>query len=108
MPEIKLSNPLREVDAERLGIDVRKYATGETITVSKNAAKEIINAGYAQVDPEDVRAVHAVLKGESAATTSSMPSATSGQPEPAPEAAKADAEKAERPTRKAPAAAKAE
>jgi hypothetical protein len=58
---VRLSNPLRKEDALRLGLEERVYETNEPVTLSKDNARSLISAGYAQVDPEDSAAVAKVV-----------------------------------------------
>jgi hypothetical protein len=63
--KIKLANPLdRAEDLRRLGLDENKvggYKVHDEILVTRDLARTLITAGYAQVDPEDATAVAAAL-----------------------------------------------
>lgn len=64
---IKLAHPLdKPEDLRYLGLQPREsgYNVHDEIQVSKAGASSLINAGYAQVDPEDKAAVNAVLNPE--------------------------------------------
>lgn len=60
---LPLAHPLTPEQVERIGgaAEVRMYRAGETIIVSPAVAMTIIRAGWAQVDPNDQRAVAATL-----------------------------------------------
>lgn len=61
---IRLAHPLdRDQDLQYLGLPPKEggYKVHDEIRVSRSAAQSIINAGYAQVDPENKKAVAAVL-----------------------------------------------
>lgn len=58
---VKLAHPLdKPDDLRRLGLE-EKAGVGDEIRVSSDHARMLINAGYAQTDPEDAAAVAAVL-----------------------------------------------
>lgn len=65
MVTIKLANPIDKIsDIQRLGLDETRlggYNVHDEITVSLDNARTLITAGYAQVDPEDQKAVDAAL-----------------------------------------------
>lgn len=60
---LPLAHPLTPEQVERIGgaAEVRMYQAGETIIVSPAVAMTIIRGGWAQVDPNDQRAVAAAL-----------------------------------------------
>lgn len=61
---IKLAHPLTRIDDLRhLGLPERDggYTVNDEVQVTKAGARTLINAGYAQVDPENTAAVEAVL-----------------------------------------------
>ncbi len=69
--DIVLSNPLTNRYGPRLGLvptsdnpDETLAGVGDTVTVVPSAAMSLIAAGYAQVDPEDRRAVAKALGTE--------------------------------------------
>lgn len=59
---LTLSNPLEEIDAEKLGLDVRRYRQGEKINLSNDHGRGLIVAGYTTIDPEDKKAVLEALR----------------------------------------------
>lgn len=61
---IKLAHPLdKEDDLRRLGLEPKEggYKPHDEIRVTRDNARMLISAGYAQVDPEDKAAVAAAL-----------------------------------------------
>lgn len=61
---IKLAHPLdKEDDLRRLGLEPKEggYKPHDEIRVTRDNARILISAGYAQVDPEDKAAVAAAL-----------------------------------------------
>jgi hypothetical protein len=63
MVKVKLAHPIkREQDLIYLGLPVgEKYGVNDEITVTKDGAKSLINAGMVQVDPADRAEVDNVL-----------------------------------------------
>jgi len=60
--QISLAHPLNDEDARRLGLpEGQDYRPGASVIVTADAAQTLISAGYAQVDPEDHKAVKAAL-----------------------------------------------
>ena len=75
---IKLAHPLPKRDLIRFGLPADEPSkVGDVVSVRPNDAISLINAGMAQVDPEDRLAVTTALRGPEAALDS-MPTATSG------------------------------
>lgn len=70
---LTLAHPLSAVYAERLGLDAKDHPVGAKITLSRDRARAVIDAGYAAgVDPGDRAAVSEALKlpaAKSATTT---------------------------------------
>lgn len=71
---IVLAHPLDGIDNfRRLRLDTdpdqpeNGYTVGSTVWLVPDDARAVINAGYAQVDPEDKDAVRAAVRGEQAA-----------------------------------------
>lgn len=64
--EVTLAHPItKDQHKIELGLDPEtKCNVHDVIRVSKNSAKRLIDAGYAQVDPEDAEAVRTVLAGQ--------------------------------------------
>jgi hypothetical protein len=58
---LKLAHPLKAEHAATVGAEPKDYGPGDEISVLKNAAMTLINAGLAQVDPSDSGAVAAAL-----------------------------------------------
>lgn len=62
---LKLAHPIGPRYQAGLGLDVKEndddYGVGEDIQVYPHVARAIINAGYAQVDPENPAAVAEAL-----------------------------------------------
>lgn len=48
-----LAHPLSPEQSERLGLPKEVHLPNDEVRVSKDNARAIINAGFAQVDPED-------------------------------------------------------
>ncbi len=63
---LTLAYPLSAKQAERvLAEDIKDYQVGDRITVRRDYAVSVINAGYAAgVDPSDAEAVQAALDGD--------------------------------------------
>lgn len=62
--KVKLAHPLdKEADLLHLGLKPKEggYKVHDEVEVTKAAARTMISAGYAQVDPENKEAVNAVL-----------------------------------------------
>jgi hypothetical protein len=60
---LTLAHPLGATYAERLGLEAKEHPVGDKITVSRDRARAIIDAGYAAgVDPGDPAAVASALK----------------------------------------------
>lgn len=86
---LRLSNPLSARHTTALGLEDRDYKVREDVTVTRSVAQSIIEAGYAQVDPEDRQAVARALSSGDAGqqerdqqqTTAESPSATSAATE---------------------------
>ena len=71
---VTLAHPLRAVYAVRLGLDERDYEVEEDVTLRRDNAKSLANAGYvADVDPNDEGAVEQTI-----GTDPVDPSATQG------------------------------
>lgn len=53
--KVTLAHPLRAEHAVRLGLDEQDYAVEDTVTVRRDQARSLVNAGYAAaVDDADV------------------------------------------------------
>lgn len=61
MATVRLAHPLTPAAAARLGLEEKDHFVNTEIEVSDDVARSIINAGYAQVDPEDAKQVEAAL-----------------------------------------------
>jgi hypothetical protein len=78
---LKLAHPMRPEQAAMVGAEEKDYGPGDEITVGANAAMTVINAGLAQVDPGDGKAVAAALAnhpsdGGNAASSGTTPAST--------------------------------
>lgn len=63
---IKLAHPIsNEEHMRRLRLDVKPggYKVNDEVYVTRDDARALINAGLAQVDPEDHEAVRAAIRG---------------------------------------------
>lgn len=62
---IRLANPIdNKQDLQRLGLDATReggYKVHDEVTLHPDLARVLISAGYAQVDPEDTKAVAEAL-----------------------------------------------
>lgn len=63
---VTLAHPLRIADMTRMGLSTDNGAAevGDKVKVTPDTASSLINAGYAQTDPEDADAVRAILHPE--------------------------------------------
>jgi hypothetical protein len=59
---LKLAHPLDAHHAARLGLKAEDHPVGADITLDRETARAVIQAGYAQVDPEDSGAVADALR----------------------------------------------
>jgi hypothetical protein len=59
-----LAHPLSPFHAARLGLEEKDYAVGARVEFHPDAARSVISAGYAQVDPESPAQVKAAIDGE--------------------------------------------
>jgi hypothetical protein len=66
---VTLAHPLNARDMQRLALSDGSETgeVGDRVKVTPDHAATLINAGYAQVDPEDAAAVRAVLNPETVA-----------------------------------------
>lgn len=58
---LKLAHHLNPEQAERAGAEPKHYKPGDDLTVPAGYAMTVINAGLAQVDPQDATAVRSAL-----------------------------------------------
>lgn len=66
---VKLAHPIGDAeDITRLGLEPKDagYNVGDSIRVRRDDARTLINAGYAQVDPENAEQVSKTLSGQQA------------------------------------------
>ena len=74
---LKLAHPMNEHQAGMVGAELKPYGPGDEITVGANAAMTVINAGLAQVDPQDGQAVAKALASHPDDGGSGTPGASS-------------------------------
>lgn len=58
---ITLAYPLDEAQSAALGLDRQHHWTGQRVTMQREYARSVINAGFAQVDPTDGEQVRRAL-----------------------------------------------
>jgi hypothetical protein len=82
---VRLAHPLNQKDREYLGLPPDgKTEVGAVVKVSRNGAKALINAGLANVDPEDPEQVRQALAGASVGATSAAEAPSDGVVDVAP------------------------
>lgn len=76
MVTLTLAHPLNSEQVTRLHAkDIKDYNSGDKITVPRDDARAIINAGFAsQIDPADHSQVEAALSGSGSTTKASKSS----------------------------------